>query len=84
MSLRPDKCTSFGMAKIKGSYNQIEPKLFIDGTPIPSVKIGDHFKYLGKLFSFKMDNQDIKEELTSTLKNLLEKYQSYQSPFKPN
>ena len=61
------------MFKVKGTYGQFEPKLFTDGTPVPSVKLGDQFTYLGKTFTFKMDNQEIKSQLIARLKNLLEK-----------
>lgn len=73
MFLRPDKCITFGMAKINGVFSQFEPKLFIDGTMIPAVKSGGSFKYLGKIFSFQMDNSEIKVQLLSKLKALLEK-----------
>jgi hypothetical protein len=80
MSLRPDKCVSFGMSKIKGSYGQFEPKLFIDGSPIPTVKPDTTFKYLGKLFSFQLDNLEVKKQLVAKLKNLLEKISALAIP----
>ena len=73
MFLRPEKCVTFGMAKIKGVYDQFEPKLYIEGMQIPSVKTGASFKYLGKLFSFSLDNLEIKEQLITKLNSLVEK-----------
>src|SRR6267154_1056399 len=69
----PEKCVTFGMAKMNGVYAQFEPKLYVEGAQMPSVKIGASFKYLGKLFSFSLDNFDIKEHLTAKLNSLMEK-----------
>ena len=73
MFLRPEKCSTFGMAKISGVYGQFEPKLYTDGTQIPPVKLGDSFKYLGKLFAFNKDDLEIKSLLKSKVKTILDK-----------
>jgi hypothetical protein len=72
MCIRPDKCISFGMAKMSGTYSQYEPKLFLGSNVIPPVKCGDSFKYLGKIFSFNMDNKEIKDSLIKRLKDILD------------
>ena len=56
MDIRLYKCTTFGMMKIDLNYAQILPGLWIDGKSIPPVPITGEFKYLGKLFSFDMNN----------------------------
>ena len=49
MIIRLDKCCSFSMLKSKGDYHQVEPALFINNGLIPPVRLGETFKYLGKL-----------------------------------
>ena len=63
LPLRIDKCITFGLAKLSGSYSQFKPNIYIDSKLIPSIKIGDSFKNLGKLFDAAMDNQNIKSSL---------------------
>ena len=71
MSLRIDKCISFGMRKQEGVYKQYLPNLTIDNTKIPPLDQGASFKYLGKIFSFNMDNEEVKTELVSRLSRFL-------------
>ena len=49
MTLRVDKCCTFGMRKMDGRYEQFFPQLTINDTSIPQVKINDHFTYLRKI-----------------------------------
>ena len=71
MSLRIDKCSTFGMHKCNGNYIQFKPSFFINGQPIPTVDIGSSFKYLGKLFDFDMKCEEIKIILSRRLTDML-------------
>ena len=67
MTIRLDKCCSFGMLKIDGQYQQFEPSIFLDHGKIPSIPIGSSFTYLGKLFNFGMKNKEAKEAMMNKL-----------------
>ena len=56
MTIRLDKCCSFGMMKVKGHYEQIQPAIFVNGVKIPQITLGGSFTYLGKIFTFDMNN----------------------------
>ena len=71
MTIRLDKCCTFGMLKIDGQYQQFEPSIFLDHGKIPSIPIGSSFTYLGKLFNFEMKNNEAKEAMVNKLSNLL-------------
>ena len=73
MIIRVDKCSSFGMKKSLTSSLQFLPKLIINRDLVPTVKIGDSFKYLGRYFSFNMDNVEHKSILLDTINDLLHK-----------
>ena len=47
MIIRVDKCSSFGIRKSATSSVQFLPKLIINKDLVPTVKIGESFKYLG-------------------------------------
>ena len=70
MKLRIE-CVSFGLRKRNGIYEQFMPSLFINETAIPAVKIGESFKYLGKIFDFAMDSKIVKSTLLEKLSTLL-------------
>ena len=57
--VRVDKCLQF------------RPKLFINKQTVPSVKNGESFKYLGRLFDFEMSNENHKTKLLSLFSSLL-------------
>ena len=80
MIIRTDKCSTFGMAKIKGAYVQTEPKIYNNSIVIPPIKMGESFKYLGKNFSFQMKNQEVKDILLHKIKTLLEKISTLKIP----
>jgi len=63
MDLRRDKCCTFGMEKKNGSFEQFQPVLWVYSRPIPPVEIMHEFCYLGKLFSFDMNNRLAKEQM---------------------
>ncbi|HMK58473.1 MAG TPA: reverse transcriptase domain-containing protein, partial [Nitrososphaeraceae archaeon] len=72
MIIRIDKCLSFGMLKSKGNYSQFEPSIFIDSQKIPPASLDGSFKYLGKIFSFSMDNNEIKTALQNKISSILQ------------
>ena len=59
------------MRKQEGVFQQYLPNLTIDNLKIPALDIGTSFKYLGKFFSFEMDNAEIKSDLVFRLSNFL-------------
>ena len=73
MQLRIDKCQSFGMRKIDGSYEQFLPNLSIGDENISAVKLNESFKYLGKLFNAHMNNAEAKVIVQNKLDSLLVK-----------
>ena len=73
MQLRIDKCQSFGMRKIDGSYEQFLPNLSIGDEDISAVKLNESFKYLGKLFNAHMNNAEAKVIVQNKLDSLLVK-----------
>ena len=46
MIIRLDKCCCYGMMKANGTYGQFEPALYINNGKMPSVALGESFKYL--------------------------------------
>ena len=70
MIIRVDKCSSFGIKKVLTRSAQYLPKLLIGNRLIPSIKIGESFKYLGRFFDFDMSDKEHKSELISLVKNL--------------
>ena len=71
MQIRHDKCSTFGMLKKDGIYCQIFPNLSIEKSSIPCTAGGGVFRYLGRLFSFSMDNAEVKSQTVEKLKHLL-------------
>ena len=54
-----DKCFLFGIRKSATLSVQFLPKLIINKDLVPTVKIGESFKYLGRYFSFSIQNLNI-------------------------
>ena len=73
MIIRADKCSSFGIRKSATSSVQFLPKLIINKDLVPTVKIGESFKYLGRYVSFSMQNFEHKTILLDTITDLLTK-----------
>jgi len=71
MVIRLDKCASFAMTKRDDVFQQIEPALFVDQERIPSIPIGGHFIYLGKIFDFDLKNEQAKKVVKEKLLKLL-------------
>ena len=80
MLIRIDKCVTFGMAKIKGVHKQIDPKIYINSSAIPSITTGNSFKYLGKIFTYTLDNSEIKELLVTKVKHILDITSALKTP----
>ena len=62
-----EKCKSFGIKKNGTLSTQFKPCLRVNKELIPPDKMGDNFIYLGKSFSFDMNNVDIKAELLTDI-----------------
>ena len=71
MVIRLDKCASFAMTEREGVFQQIEPALFVDQERIPSIPIGAHFIYLGKIFDFDLKNEQAKKVVKEKLLKLI-------------
>ena len=69
MTIRPDKCHSFAMKKFKTLVMQYKPKIYMNNKPINAIEENQSSKYLGRWFSFSMDNSEHKKELRETLEN---------------
>ena len=65
--VRVDTCKIFGIRKNGTLWTQFKPCLRVNSKLIPSVKMGDNFIYLGKNFSFDMNNVDVKAELVTDM-----------------
>ena len=71
MVIRVDKCMTFGIKKFSTRSLQYEPKLFVNYKTVPTVKLGESLKCLGRYFNFEMDNKVHKEKLQSFLFDML-------------
>ena len=71
MIIRLDKCCCYGMMKVNGTYGQFEPALYINNGKMPSVALGESFKYLGKLYDFNFKNELAKTLIIKKLTDYL-------------
>ena len=71
MSIRVDKCSTFGMRKIGSCMKQVKPSLFINNERIRPVEIDESFTYLGKHFNFRMTSDKHKTKLLEQTASLL-------------
>jgi len=72
MSIRLDKCSSFGMIKNQSkTYSQILPNITLRAGNIPAVPIGGQFQYLGRLFDVSLDDACAKSNIVSKMDNFL-------------
>ena len=71
MTIRVDKCTTFGIKKFSTCSLQLQPSLLINHAPVPTVKQGESFRYLGRYFYFAMSNQVQKNKLSSLFSDFL-------------
>ena len=54
MTVRLDKCISFGMQKREGHYIQTMPNIAVNGGQIPPLPLGEQFTYLGRSYGFDL------------------------------
>ena len=71
MTIRVDKCTTFGIKKSSTRSLHFQPSLLINHAPVPAVKQGESFRYLGHYFDFSMSNQVHKNKLSSLFTEIL-------------
>jgi len=81
MTIRIDKCTTFGMTKRSGQSIQFEPCLCVVGVAVPPVTMGGCFVYLGKKLNFAMDDRLVKGYIETKLQDLLTT--TYNLPVRP-
>ena len=73
MIIRVDKCSTFGIRKSSTASTQYLPKLLINQFPVPTVAVGNSFKYLGRYFNFSMDNIDHMSKVLQLITGLMRK-----------
>ena len=71
MIIRVDKCSTFGIKKFLTKSVQYLTKLLINNGLIPTIQMGESFKYLGRFFDFDMSDQEHKSELMSLIDELM-------------
>ena len=71
MIIRVDKCSSFGIKKVRTKSVQYLPNVLINNQRIPIIHIGGNFQYLGRYFNFDMSEDQHKSELTGLIKELM-------------
>ena len=77
MDIRLDKCLSFAAAMHDRKFQQILPKINLrDKGMIPTVPLGGHFKYLGKVFDFQSLNSVPMKDFETKLGKILVKISS--------
>ena len=76
MTIRVDKCTTFGIKKFSTRSLQFLPSLLLNHAPVPTVKQGESFRYLGRYFDFTMSNQVHKNKPSSLFTELLKEIDS--------
>ena len=65
--IRVDKCSAFGIKKVRTDSTQYEPYLKIANERIRSIEMNKSFTYLVKDFNMHMSNDHIKSQLVSTI-----------------
>ena len=73
LQVRVDKCSVFGIKHNGKKATQFKPCLKLNNQVLPSVEINGTFQYLGKQFSYKMETDEIENDLQSELTSYLEK-----------
>ena len=71
MTVRLDKCISFGMQKREGQYVQTMPNIAVNGGQILPLPLGEQFTYLGRSYGFDLKNDSAKLALEKKLSELL-------------
>ena len=70
--IRVDKCSTFGIKKVRTDSTQYKPYLKIANERIPSIEMNKSFTYLGKDFNMHMSNDHIKSQLVCTIEQYLQ------------
>ena len=65
--IRADKCSIFGIKKVRSDSIQYEPYLKIANERIPSIEMNKSFTYLEKNLNMHMSNDHIKSQLVSAI-----------------
>ena len=73
MTITVEKFMSLRIKRSSNSSIQFCPKLLINQNLVPAVDIGNSFKYLGRFFTFSMENYERKSILLETLTDVLNK-----------
>ena len=71
MTIRVEKCVTFGMRKGCTKSTQFQPKLTVNSELVPPTRNDDSFRYLGRYFDFEMSNGKNKSELVEILGSLM-------------
>ena len=71
--IRFGKCLKFEIKTLSTASVHYLPNLLINQVTVPTVEIGKSFKYLGRFFSFQMDNIDYISEVLDLITNLMKK-----------
>ena len=76
MTIRVDKCKTFGIKKTVTRSVQFKPKLFLVREQVPTVDMDKSFKYLGHWYNFEMDNAEHKSNIIQLTNDILIKIDS--------
>ena len=69
--IRIDKCHTFAIKKTHSKSVQYQPYLMLGVERVPPVDQGEKFIYLGKAFSYDMDNQHVKDEILKVMEEII-------------
>ena len=73
LSVRIDKCHTFGVKKTSSQSCQYKPYLKLCNQIISPTENGKSFMYLGKMFSFNMDMHTVKNDMVNDLEGYITK-----------
>ena len=76
MTIRVDKCKTFGIKKMVTRSVQFKPKLFLVREQVPTVDMDKSFKYLGRWYNFEMDDAEHKANVIQLTNDMLMKTES--------
>ena len=76
MTIRVDKCRTFGIKKTVTRSVQFKPKLFLVREQVPTVDMNKSFKYLGRWYNFEMDHAEHKGNIIQLTNDILMKIDS--------
>ena len=73
MTIRVDKCHSFGIKVLGKGVKQVKPNLTINNQRIHPVEIDESFTYLGRHFDFKMTSEIRKAKLITETTSIMDR-----------